>query len=135
MGLISLPSLNRVGIYTYWNSVWDKSINYQVYLYFNLFLNLFFFLFFDDLTFNFLVNFINKKAKIYKKGYLNFFKKNLNYEKLVYVYLGKIWIFMYQNWIVIKIIFFSPTKDIKKSINKKLNILKLYKIFLKKKKF
>ena len=42
---------------------------------------------------------------------------------------------MYQNWIVIKIIFFSPTKDIKKSINKKLNILKLYKIFLKKKNF
>lgn len=135
MGLISLPSLNRVGVYTYWNSVWDKYLNFNLYLYFNLFINFFFFLFFDDLTFNFIVNFLNKKVKVYKKGYLNFFKKGLVSETQVYVYIGKIWFFMYQNWVIIKITFFSPSKEIKKLVNRKLNILKIYKIFLKKKTF
>ena len=127
MGLISLPATNRVGSYLYWNSVWDKSINYTMYLYSDFFTDIFFFLFFDDLTFNYLHLFFSKKLKIYKRGYLNFVKK-IN-TVVNYIYLGKIWFFMYQNWIILKIILFFPSKEIRKSTYKNINLIKLYNIY------
>ena len=128
MGLISLPATNRVGIYSYWNNVWDKSINYTMYLYSDFFIDIFFLLFFDDLTFNYLHLFFSKKLKVYKKGYLNFVKK-IN-TIINYLYLGKIWFFMYQNWIIIKLVLYFPSKDSRKAINKNINLVKLYNIYL-----
>ena len=128
MGLISLPATNRVGAYLYWNNVWDKSINYTMYLYSDFFIDIFFLLFFDDLTFNYLHLFFSKKLKVYKKGYLNFMKKLSNVVN--YLYLGKIWFFMYQNWVICKIILFFPNKESRKLYNKNINLVKLYNIYI-----
>ncbi len=132
MGLVSLPFLNRVGVYTYWNSVWDSAFNYRTFYFFELSINLFFYRFFEDLTFNFLFKFFNAGNKRKQAGYLNYFKGSSSIDMAAYLYLGKIWIFMYQNWYILKVTLLLPSKESKKLQNKNVNMLKLHKLFLRK---
>ncbi len=132
MGLVSLPFLNRVGVYTYWNSVWDSEFNYRTFYFFELYINSFFYRFFEDLTFNFLFKFLNCKKKSKQLGYLNYFKSTAAFDFAIYIYLGKIWIFMYQNWYILKVTLLLPSKETKKTQSKNINMLKLHKLFLKK---
>lgn len=127
MGLISLPMSNRVGTYTYWNNVWDKSINYTTYLYSDFFLDSFFFIFFKDPAFSHIYIFFNKKIKSYKRGYLHYSKKIGRASS--YIYLGRIWLFMYQNWVVIKVALFFTRKEKNKKIIRVTNAFNLFTIY------
>lgn len=131
MGLVSLPYLNRVGNYVYWNNVWDNISVYRTYLFLEMYLNFFFFRFFEDLTFNYILNFFKIKNKKSKSGYLAFVRDNFNVDSHIYMYLGRIWLFMYQNWYIIKVSILLPSRDTRKNIVKTVNFFKLNKLFLK----
>ncbi len=131
MGLVSLPFLNRVGVYTYWNNVWDNTFNYRSFYFFELYINFFFYRFFEDLTFNYLFKFFSSSNGTSKNGYLNVFKSHAAFDLGVYLYLGKIWVFMYQSWYILRITLLLPSKEIKKLHSKSVSMLKLSKLFLK----
>ncbi len=132
MGLVSLPFLNRVGVYTYWNSVWDNTFNYRSFYFFELYISFFFNRFFEDLTLNYLFKFFMASKKISKGGYLNMFKSSVNFDLNIYLYLGKIWIFMYQQWYIVRVTLLLPSKEIKKTYNKNVGVFKINRLFLKK---
>jgi hypothetical protein len=127
VGLISLPIANRAGVYTYWNNVWNKSINFTMYLFSDFFISSFLFLFFNDLTFTYLYTFFKNKLKSYKKGYVRY-TKQIKY-RLRFLNLGRIWFFMYQSWVIIKVAIFAPFKERHRELPKNISLLKLYKIF------
>lgn len=131
MGLVSLPFLNRVGVYTYWNNVWDNTFNYRNFYFFELYINFFFYRFFEDLTFNYLFKFFSSRKHISKSGYLNVFKSSAAFDLGVFLYLGKIWIFFYQDWYILKIILLLPSKELKKLHSKSISMLKLSKLFIR----
>jgi hypothetical protein len=129
MGLISMPFLNRVGIYSYWNSIWNKNFNYSYFLHFDFFLKNFFFFFFENLVFSLLLKFFNNKLLKYKRGFLKHFSTNLN---IMYnVYLGKIWFFMFHNYIIIKVSLYVSNTINKNTNIKYMNFLKLSTHLLK----
>lgn len=131
MGLVSLPFLNRAGVYAYWGNVWDSVFNYRNYYFFEIFINFFFYRFFQDLTFNFLFKFFQVNKYKSKSGYLNYVRGVSSFDLSIYSYLGKIWLFLYQGWYIIKIVMLIPSKEIKKSLTKSINLLKINKIFIR----
>lgn len=135
MGLVSLPFFNRVGVFNYWSNVWDSMLNYRLFLFFEIYINIFFFRFFEDLTFNYLFNFFRIRNKKTKIGYFNFFKSNTFLDINIYLYIGRIWLFCYQGWYIIRISVIMPSKEIKKNVSKNINFIKLNSMFLKQTKF
>lgn len=103
MGLVSLPILNKVQDYSYWNNLWDSTDIYKRYFYLVLFINKYFNLLFLDYTLNF-INFFIKNLKNLK-GY----DYNLNLKKKIIqkFFIGKLWILKYQNWFLVIFNLFS----------------------------
>lgn len=139
MAQTSLPILNRSGIFSYWNSMWDSQFNYPYYLTRFNFLDLFFLKFFKGSLFTF--NFIklkhddmNKKIFFFK----NFKKKTKisNFNKNTKNYLlnsSKLWILKFNNWLILSIYLFDSSFKLKKK-KKKINIKlkkKVNSLFLK----
>lgn len=131
MGLVSLPYLNRVGVYTYWNNIWDNVCNYRVYLFFEIYLNYFFYNLLNDLTFNYIFKFIFKNSKKNFYGYLSSLKNVDNIDFLIYFYLGRIWIFVYQGWYILRVSILLPSRELKRSVIKNVNFLKLRRLYHK----
>jgi hypothetical protein len=92
MGLISLPLLNRVGVYQYWDGSWDSNFLYRRYFFYVLFFNKFLSVIFDNIVFNIFIKMLSLKK--YKKGVLS---SNYSYKNVVNLnYLGRVNIYIYQ---------------------------------------
>ena len=135
MGQTSLPSINRAGYFSYWESSWDNKFKYQFFFIKFLFLERFFPLFF-------LSKFFCTKNLIYKNNAglkkKIFFFKNFLYDeededdievidedtdlietssKKFYKFcLSKIWFLKYKNYIIINMYLLSPNTSFKKKI-------------------
>ena len=97
MGLISLPLLNRVGVYQYWDGLWDSNFLYRRYFFYTLFFNKFLNIIFDNIIFNIFLKKLSLKK--YKKGVL---LSNYSYKNLVGLnYFGRLNIYMYQDWLIL----------------------------------
>lgn len=99
MGLISLPLSNRVGVYQYWDSIWDNKFLYRRFFFYNIFINFFFSNIFNNLIFNIFLK--NLKKKQYKKGI--FISSYPFKNSICQNYLGKIWYYIFQNWVVLNL--------------------------------
>jgi hypothetical protein len=107
MGLISLPLLNRVGSYQYWNSMWDSNYIYRRYFFCDIFIRKFLLCFFNNIIFN--IFFKDLKEKKFKSGFL-FAKRR--YKKFNCLnYLGKISIYIYHGWVIFNIFIFVFSKS------------------------
>lgn len=117
MGLKSLILLNKNSKILYYNSSFLGIFNYNRYFYLYLFLNKIFNKFFNNsLIYYFLFNL--KKIKIKSKVITH-----------IKLFFGKLFMFIYQNWFILKVNFFIKKKNTK-------NIIKKFflKNFIKKKK-
>ena len=131
----SIPISNKVGYSMFWNSMWDDKNNFskmnQINFFIKYFLNFFFYDFFrnyylyiynfkkyfyKNIKFKYELNIIDDK-KINNLFFKNFFKNDL--------YISKIWLFKYQNWIIIYFIIYSKINF----DNFKKNIVKNYDNF------
>ena len=95
MGLKSLPILNKVKDYNYWNSVLDSNLNYYKYFYLILFLNNFFKYFFRDYT---LLYMYRNLSKLKYRG----IKSQVLFNKIGLL-LGNYYILKYQKWLIISL--------------------------------
>lgn len=132
------PYINKTGYSMFWNSMWDNKINFSKNLQKDFFLKSFINFFFSDFIFNqFVNNFkLNKTNNLFIINYHNFNFLNKNF-KLIKSYtntfyessfiLSKIWLFKYQNWVVIYFYIFSKGIPIFK---KNLKINKSKKMYL-----
>jgi len=95
VGLKSLPILNKVKDYNYWNSVLDSNLNYYKYFYLILFLNNFFKYFFRDYT---LLYMYRNLSKLKYRG----IKSQVLFNKIGLL-LGNYYILKYQKWLIISL--------------------------------
>ncbi len=133
IGQISLPMLNRIGIYQYWNNSWVNNFNTKVFLNKSLFIeNLINFLFTERIFgFFFLkkLNFLNENSK---KAFL---KKLTNKTLLKKFNFTKLWFIKYNQFILISIFCFFYLR-IKRQVlkKKKISFKKTTLVFWKKRK-
>lgn len=109
MGQSGISITNKTGYSMFWNSMWDNKISYNRYFKEDIFLEKFFSLGFGDNISN---NFIKNNKLIFLKNNKNTYLhkicsdqkvlKNylLNLNKIDY-YSSKLWIFRYQNWVIL----------------------------------
>jgi len=128
MGQTSLPSLNRSGVFSYWNSSWDSQYQYTFFLTRFTYLELFFLTFFRSSIF--LFNFLKLKNQqtisLYffknfkvKKKLIDFKQKKL----LKHIFCtSKLWVIKFSGWIVLSIYLLDTSIKIKKK--KKKDIVK-----------
>ena len=130
MGQTKFKILNRSGYSVHWNNSWESKKNYKKNFINFLFLELFLEKVFNDSLFvqdyffiknrnNIKHNFLTKNLIFLKK--LNVFKNNL---KKLKIFNSKIWIFKYQNWIIINVYIY-----IVKNVDVSINSVKKKKIF------
>ena len=130
MGQTKFKVLNRSGYSIYWNNSWESKKNYKKNFINFLFLELFLEKIFNDSLFvqdyfyikNKTVlknNFLSKNIIYLKK--LNIFKNNL---KNLKVFNSKIWVFKYQNWVIINVYTYTV-----KNTDVGINTVKKKKIF------
>lgn len=129
MGLTSLPYLNKIHNFNYWNNVWDSKLLFKKYLLLSFFLNKYLNLIFSDYSINALMRFLSLKRV--KKGFKlkkSFFTINV-FRKY---FLGKIVILKYQKWYLIILKIFN-LKVKKKRFKLRKGKKKKKKIFFSKK--
>lgn len=99
MALTSLVNLNRVGVYSYWNNIWDSSTLYSRYSLYSTFIAIFFNYFNNNkLQLNSVLNRNYNEQRYYR------FNQNLiNLGKNKFFILGKVWLLKYQSWCIISI--------------------------------
>ena len=130
MGQTKFKILNRSGYSVHWNNSWESKKNYKKNFINFLFLELFLEKVFNDSLFvqdyffiknrnNVKYNFLSKNIMFLKK--LNVFKNNL---KKLKIFNSKIWIFKYQNWVIINVYVY-----IVKNVDVSINSVKKKKIF------
>ena len=130
MGQTKFKILNRSGYSVHWNNSWESKKNYKKNFINFLFLELFLEKVFNDSLFvqdyffiknrnNVKYNFLSKNIMFLKK--LNVFKNNL---KKLNIFNSKIWIFKYQNWVIINVYVY-----IVKNVDVSINSVKKKKIF------
>lgn len=130
MGQTKFKILNRSGYSVHWDNSWESKKNYKKNFINFLFLELFLEKVFNDSLFvqdYFFIknkntikhNFLSKNIIFFKK--LNVFKNNL---KKLKIFNSKIWIFKYQNWIIINVYVY-----IIKNVDVSINSVKKKKIF------
>lgn len=114
----NIPYLNKSGYSMFWNSMWDNKNNYSKYLQKDFFIKSFINSFFSDYLFN---QFFYKFKKtdfnissINNNYNFNILNKNNSYiynyidsNSYSYINVSKIWLFKYQNWVVIYFYIFS----------------------------
>lgn len=128
------PYINKSGYSMFWNSMWDDKINFSKNLQKDFFLKSFINFFFSDFIFNqFLNNFKKNELNVdffknYNFNILNFNKKFLkiyiNSFCDSYFILSKIWLFKYQNWVILYFYLFSKNNPIFKKNNSKYKVKK-----------
>jgi hypothetical protein len=135
----NIPYINKSGYSMFWNSMWDNKNNYSKFLQKDFFIKSFINYFLSDFLQNQFI-FKSNLNKIdfvnIKNNYnLNFLDKNKNYINLYLnnnynldIYNSKIWLFKYQNWIIIYFFIFSKINSyiFKKNIKFNKNNLYLY---------
>jgi len=113
----STPYLNKSGYSMFWNSMWDSKNNYSKTLQKDFFIKSFInFLMADSIQNQFIFSYKSKQNLSFIKNsyklnflinnnkYINtYFNNNFNLE----IHLSKIWLFKYQNWIIIYFYIFS----------------------------
>lgn len=114
----NMPYVNKSGYSMFWNSMWDNKNNYSKFLQKDFFIKSFINFFLSDFLQNqfvFKTNFNKLVLKNLKNNYnLNFLENNKIYINLflnnnfnLEVHSSKIWLFKYQNWIIIYFFIFS----------------------------
>ena len=112
----TIPISNKVGYSMFWNSMWDSKNNFSKVNQINFFIKFFLNFFFNDFFKNYYFyiykfkNFFYKSMKIKhelnivdNKGGDLIFKNNYKNN----LYISKIWLFKYQNWIIIYFVLYS----------------------------
>lgn len=162
MGQSSSPLLKKLGQNLHWNTIWNDKINYTKKLKEDIFINMFFFLIFKKISSKtiflksyYFKNLLNSHLTKWLQVSTNYCSQNVNYNKTIFfkknkaAYIGKIWIFKFNKWLILVANYYVPQftkfnkeiikqkKNIQKSVyNKQLKILQLYtKFFLKKKNY
>lgn len=118
MGQSSLPTANRLGFKLFWNNAWDNKFLYRYFLIKFMYLDHFFLkLFSEKFCLN---NFIMLKKKknicFFFKNFF-FYSKNIFLKKVCFslnICTSKLWIFKYQNWIILNIFIYFPNLKVKK---------------------
>lgn len=112
----NIPYINKTGYSMFWNSMWDSKNNYSKNLQKDFFIKSFINFFFSDFLQNQLIlkfNFFNKHSYYLMNTY-NF--QSIDKNKLYLysntkfndeLYISKIWLFKYHNWIIIYFFIFS----------------------------
>jgi len=135
----NMPYVNKSGYSMFWNSMWDSKNNYSKFLQKDFFIKSFISYFLSDFlqnqfVFKFNLNKVNIKniKDIYnlnfldnKKNYINLYLNNNNN---LDIFNSKIWLFKYQNWVIIYFFIFSKITSyiFKKNVRIKKNNLYLY---------
>ena len=135
----NMPYINKTGYSMFWNSMWDSKNNYSKFLQKDFFIKSFLNFFLSDFLQNqfvFKYNLNKNNFLLLKKNYnLNFLEDNKKYINLYLnnnfnpdIYLSKIWLFKYQNWIIIYFFIFSKSNTyiFKKNIKSKKNNFYFY---------
>ena len=133
----NMPYINKSGYSMFWNSMWDSKNNYSKFLQKDFFIKSFCNFFFSDFLQNqFIFKFNLNKINLIniKNNYnLNFLEKNKTYINLYLnnnfnsdIYNSKIWLFKYQNWIIVYFFIFSKLNSYIFKKNAKLNKNNLY---------
>ena len=118
----SIAVMNKSGYSMFWNSMWDNKNNFSKFLQNDFFIKSFINYFFIDFFQNQFIYFYNfKKINLnnlnytYHLKYLQNNKKNINiYLNNIFnddLYISKIWLFKYHNWIIIYLFVFSKTNS------------------------
>lgn len=151
MAQISIPMSNKVGYSMFWNSMWDRKINFSRSLKEGIFLDRFIPLIFDDdvsrkilktqnfnkfnMRGNFLKYDLPLKSVILNKGD---FIKYISKVNKIEMYRSKVWILKYQKWLIIFFFLYLPffnkyKKKIKKKkrISSNINTNQAYRIYKK----
>jgi len=136
----SMPYVNKSGYSMFWNSMWDTKNSYSKFLQNDFFIKSFINFFLSDFFQNQfilklnntnLTNFVNFNYKFHhfnnsKKLMSLYLIENFN----INIYFSKIWLFKYQNWIIIYFYIYSKSNSyiFKKNtrINKNNNYLYNY---------
>jgi hypothetical protein len=118
MGQSSLPTINRLGFKLFWNNAWDNKFLYRYFFIKFIYLDYFFLkLFSEKFCLN---NFVSLKKKnktcfFFKNFYI--YSKNIFFKKIFFALnfcSSKLWIFKYQNWIILNIFIYFPNFKLKK---------------------
>lgn len=123
MGLISLPRLNRSGVYDFWEFMWEGKYQYK-HLFFNililrdLFSEIFSFFFFKFIFRN----------SILSIGLNTVYPLNLTTKPTLY--FSKIWILRFQKWFIVVSYYYNLTYFFKKK-SKRVSKNFKYKVFFK----
>lgn len=135
MGQTKFKILNRSGYSVYWDHSWESKNNYKKKFINYFFLDLFLEKIFNDSLFVQDYFFVKNKQPLTKKNYfyknIIFLKKINNFKnnfKQLKVFNSKIWIFNYQDWVIVNVYTYI-VKDNNISINtvKKKKIINNYK--------
>lgn len=130
---MSSPSINRWGLNLFWYRYWYSDTNYQLniqcdeifnkLIYYYLFYGIIFpkNIFFNKYWYNFKFNIKTNININHNKKYYRFveFKNEFTKEKILkkfrikmkFLYFSKIWIFKYQNWLILNFYVFQPLKQ------------------------
>lgn len=135
----NMPYINKSGYSMFWNSMWDNKNNFSKFLQKDFFIKSFINYFFSDLLQNqfiFKINLNKIDFNNLKNNYsLNFLENNKNYLNLYLnnnfnldIHNSKIWLFKYQNWLIIYFFIFSKANSyiFKKNIKFTKNNLYFY---------
>ena len=134
------PYINKSGYSMFWNSMWDDKINFSKNLQKDFFLKSFINFFFSDFIFNqfvnnFKINKFENNLIIHNNYDFNIFNKNkrfiksqMNFFCESYFVLSKIWLFRYQNWVILYFYIFSKNNPTFKK-NIKINKSKKYYLY------
>lgn len=138
----NMPYINKSGYSMFWNSMWDSKNNYSKFLQKDFFIKSFINYFLSDFLQNqfiFKLNLQKFDLNIIKNTYnLNFLENNKSYINLYLknnfntnLYNSKVWLFKYQNWIIIYFFIFSKINSyvFKKNVKFNKNNLYLYNYF------
>lgn len=138
MGQTKFKILNRSGYSVYWNNSWESKNNYKKKFVNYFFLDLFLEKIFNDSLFVQDYFFVKNKKSLNKKNYfykniiflkkLNNFKNNF---KQLKVFNSKVWIFNYQDWVIVNVY----TYTVKDNNNISINTVKKKKIINNSKKY
>lgn len=133
----NMPYINKSGYSMFWNSMWDDNINYSKNLQKDFFLKSFINFFFSDFIYNQFINnykknnfnvnnfLVNHNFNILNKN-IKFIKSYMNLFCESYFVLSKIWLFKYQNWVVLYFYVFSKNNTFFKKNSKIIRYKKSY---------
>lgn len=130
MGQTKFKSLNRSGYSIYWDNSWESKNNYKKKFINYFFLDLFLEKIFNDSLFVQDYFFLKNKQVLNKKNYLYkniiFLKKFYNFKnifKKLKIFNSKIWIFNYQDWIIVNVYTYVSNNNVSINTIKKKKII------------